>query len=42
VKEVRGVSFPREKNAMDILKDPYAKGEITSKQFRTMSEDLKK
>lgn len=29
-------------NAMDILKERYAKGEITSEQFRTMSEDLKK
>lgn len=27
--------------AMDILKERYAKGEITSEQFRTMSEDLK-
>lgn len=29
-------------NAMDILKERYAKGEITSEQFRTISEDLKK
>ncbi|MFA4861406.1 SHOCT domain-containing protein [Methanoregula sp.] len=29
-------------NAMDILKVRYAKGEITSEQFKTMSEDLKK
>ncbi len=28
-------------NAMDILKERYAKGEITSEQFRTMSEDLR-
>jgi uncharacterized membrane protein len=27
---------------MDILKERYAKGEITGEQFRTMSEDLKK
>jgi putative membrane protein len=31
-----------EKTAMDILKERYAKGEITSEQFRTMSEELKK
>jgi len=27
---------------MDILKERYAKGEITSEQFQKMSEDLKK
>ncbi len=31
-----------EKSPMDILKERYAKGEITGEQFRTMSEDLKK
>jgi putative membrane protein len=31
-----------EKTPMDILKERYAKGEITGEQFRTMSEDLKK
>ena len=30
------------KTAMDILKERYAKGEITSEQFQKMSEDLKK
>jgi putative membrane protein len=30
------------KTPMDILKERYAKGEITGEQFRTMSEDLKK
>jgi putative membrane protein len=29
-------------SAMEILKIRYAKGEITSEQFRTMSEELKK
>ena len=33
---------PGEKNAMDILRERYAKGEITSEQFQKMSEDLKK
>ena len=31
-----------EKTAMDILKERYAKGEITSEQFQKISEDLKK
>jgi putative membrane protein len=35
-------SGPGEKTPMDILKERYAKGEITSEEFRTMSEDLKK
>jgi putative membrane protein len=30
------------KTAMDILKERYAKGEISSEQFQKMSEDLKK
>jgi putative membrane protein len=30
------------KTPMDILKERYAKGEITSEQFKTISEDLKK
>jgi putative membrane protein len=30
------------KTAMDILKERYAKGEITSEQFQKISEDLKK
>jgi putative membrane protein len=33
---------PGEKTPIDILKERYAKGEITSEQFRTISEDLKK
>ena len=35
-------AMPGGKGAMDILKERYAKGEITSEQFHTMSEDLKK
>jgi len=31
-----------EKTPMDILKERYAKGELTSEQFQKMSEDLKK
>ncbi len=33
---------PGEKTAMDILKERYAKGEITIEQFQKMSEDLKR
>jgi hypothetical protein len=33
---------PGEKSTMDILKERYAKGEVTSEQFQKMSEDLKK
>lgn len=31
-----------EKSPLDIVKERYAKGEITSEQFQKMSEDLKK
>ncbi|MDO8873412.1 MAG: SHOCT domain-containing protein [Methanoregula sp.] len=31
-----------QKTPMDILKERYAKGEITSEQFQMISEDLKK
>ncbi len=34
--------LPGEKGPMDILKERYARGEITSEQFDRMSEDLKK
>jgi putative membrane protein len=35
-------AMPGEKSPMDILKERYARGEITGEQFREMSEDLKK
>jgi putative membrane protein len=31
-----------QRTPMDILKERYAKGEVTSEQFQKMSEDLKK
>ncbi|MEN6517982.1 MAG: SHOCT domain-containing protein [Methanospirillum sp.] len=35
-------ALPGEKGPMDILKERYARGEITSEQFDRISEDLKK
>jgi putative membrane protein len=35
-------TFSEGKAPIDILKERYAKGEITSEEFRTISEDLKK
>ncbi len=35
-------TLPEGKTAMDILKERYAKGEITGEEFQKMSEDLKK
>ena len=43
VRETSGQKvMPSEKSAIDIVKERYAKGEITSEQFQNMSEDLKK
>ncbi len=35
-------ALPAERTPMDILKERYARGEITSEQFDRMSEDLKR
>ena len=43
IREIReGRPIHEGKTAMDILKERYAKGELTGEQFRTMSEDLKR
>ncbi|MFA5268964.1 MAG: SHOCT domain-containing protein [Methanoregula sp.] len=42
LRESGGNKITDGKTAMDILKERYAKGEITSEQFQTMSEELKK
>jgi putative membrane protein len=42
---IRESSLPKpagSEDPMEVLRMRYAKGEITSEQFRTMSEDLKK
>lgn len=38
----RQTTVPPERTPMDILKERYARGEITSEQFDRMSEDLKR
>jgi putative membrane protein len=43
IRETSGKSaLSVEKSAMDIVRERYAKGEISSEQFQKMSEDLKK
>ncbi|AGB03439.1 SHOCT domain-containing protein [Methanoregula formicica] len=42
LRESSGNKITEGKTAIDILKERYAKGEITSEQFQRMSEELKK
>jgi putative membrane protein len=43
IRETRGQDRQSErKTALEILKERYAKGEITTEQFQKMSEELKK
>jgi putative membrane protein len=43
IRETGGQKTPSEgKTALEILKERYAKGEITSEQFQKMSEELRK
>jgi putative membrane protein len=42
IRETGHRGTPGEKGPLDIVKERYAKGEITSEQFQKMSEDLKK
>ena len=41
VREVSGKNSKSDSNALDILKERYAKGEITKEQFESMKKDIK-
>lgn len=41
IREARGMSARHGSNALEILKERYAKGEINREQFESMKKDLR-